>query len=74
MVSVPNWYQIGNKTCYIPKLSILCRKKISMLTGSKVSPLACKCPFYGPKHKAKGALQGTEFWRSWNAKINYTNI
>ena len=32
-----------------------------MLTGSKVSPLACKCPFYGPKHKAKGALQGTEF-------------
>ena len=27
----PNWYQIGNKTCYIPKLAILCRKKISML-------------------------------------------
>ena len=37
----PNWYQIENKTCYIPK---------SMLTGLKVSSLACKRVFWRPEH------------------------
>ena len=32
-----------------------------MLTGSKVSSLACKCIFYRPEHNAKGGPQGTEF-------------
>ena len=27
---------------------------MSMLTGLKVSPLACKYEFYRPKHNAKG--------------------
>ena len=45
-----NWYQIGNKTC-IPKV-IECykKKKISMLTSLRRSPLACKCVFYRPEY------------------------
>ena len=39
---------------------MFCRKKMSVVTGMKVSPLACKCVFYKPEHKAKGG--GT----SWN--------
>ena len=39
MGSVPNWYQIGNKTYYV---KILCRKRITMLIGLKVSSLSCK--------------------------------
>ena len=35
----------------------------------KFSSLACKTGFYRPKRKAKARLYGTEFWRSWNAKI-----
>ena len=31
-------------------------KRISMLTGFKVSSLASKCVFYRPKHKANGGL------------------
>ena len=45
----PNWYQIGSKTCYIPKVGkFVCRKRISTLTGLKVSSLACKPVFYKP--------------------------
>ena len=32
-----------------------------MLTGFKVSSLACKCVFYKPEHNAKGGPHGTEF-------------
>ena len=43
----PNCYQIGNKT--------LCtRKRISMLTGLKMSSLAVRCAFYRSEHNAKG--------------------
>ena len=32
-----------------------------MLTGLKVSSLACKCVFYGSEHKAKEGPHGIEF-------------
>ena len=35
---------------YTTSLQMLCRKGISMLTGLKVSSLACKCVFYRPKY------------------------
>ena len=35
---------------YTTSLQILCRKGISMLTGLKVSSLACKCVFYRPEY------------------------
>ena len=35
-------------------IQVLCRKRISMLTGLKASPLACKCVFYGLENNAKG--------------------
>ena len=38
---------------YIKSWQILCRKMISMLTGLKVSSLACKSVLYRPEH-AKG--------------------
>ena len=50
----PNWYQIGNKTCYIPKVrKFYVEKKMSMLSGLKVSFLACKCAFYRPEHNVR---------------------
>ena len=57
--------QIGVKLRTKPfiyqNLANLCRKWISMLTGLKVSSLACKCVFYRPKHIAKGEPYGIEF-------------
>ena len=64
-----NWYQIQKKT-YTKSFQILCRKKISMLTGLKVSPLACKCVFYRPDHNTNGGPHENELW-SWNAKMKY---
>ena len=32
-----------------------------MLTGLKVSSLACKCAFYRPEHNAKERPHGIEF-------------
>ena len=50
-----NWYQIGNKTCQIPKASkFYVEKKISMLAGFKVSHFACKRVFYRQEHNANG--------------------
>ena len=43
-----SWYEIGKKHAIYQKLTILHRKRISMLTGLKASPLACKCLFYKP--------------------------
>ena len=40
---------------------MLHRKWLSMLTGLKVSSLACKCVFNRPKHNAKGEPRGIEF-------------
>ena len=36
------------------------RKSVSMLTGLKVSTLACKCGFYKPEHNGKFNFQGLE--------------
>ena len=44
-----------------------------MLTGLKVSSLACKCVFYRREHNAKSGPHGTEIWKSWNAKMKYVN-
>ena len=51
----PNCYQIGNKTFYIPTVSKFdIEKRISILTGLKVSSLACKHIFYRLEPNAKG--------------------
>ena len=57
MISGPNWYQIGNKTCYIPKAG----KFYVEIASLKVLSLACKCVFYRLEHNAKGEPHGTEF-------------
>ena len=51
-----NWEQ---NILYIKSLQVLCRKRISMLTGLKVSFLACKCVFYRPEHNTKWEQHGT---------------
>ena len=49
----PNWYQIGNRTCHIQKISkFYVEKRISMLTGLKVSSFPCKYVFYRPERNA----------------------
>ena len=55
----PNWYQIGNKTCYIPQVSKFYEEQgyIYILTVLKVSSTASRCVFYRPKHDAKGAME-----------------
>ena len=60
MVSGPNWYQIGKKTCSIPVSKILLEKRIFKSTGLKVSSLACKVIFHRPEHNAKGGPHRTE--------------
>ena len=57
---------------YNKSLQIFCRKKMPMLTGSKVSSLACKCVNFTDQNiiqRGEGPY-GTEFWRSWNAEMN----
>ena len=45
-----------------------------MLTILKGSSLAYQCIFYRPENNTKsGDAQGTEFWKSWKAKMKYTN-
>ena len=63
----PNLYQIENKI-YSKSYQILCRKRISMLTGLKMLSLICKCVFYRPEHNAKRGHHGIEFRRFLNAK------
>ena len=67
---VSNWEQ--NMLC-TKSWQILCKKRICILAGLKVSYLGCKCVFYRPKHKAVGRPHGNEFWRSWNAEMKYAN-
>ena len=69
----PNWYQIGNKICYIPKIANFCRKAISMLTNLKVPSLACTSGFFRPEHNRKGEPRGIEVRKSWNTEMKYTN-
>ena len=62
-------YEIGTKLgsnweqnmLYTKSFQILCRKKMSILTGLKVSSLPCKCVFYRPEHNANGEPHEIEF-------------
>ena len=55
MGSVSNSYQIGNKTCYISKVSkFYVENRISMLTGLKVLSLPCKCVILQTRTYCKG--------------------
>ena len=47
---VSNW---GQNMSYKKSWQSFCREKMSMLTGLKVSSLACKCVFYRPEHNGK---------------------
>ena len=58
---VSNWEQ---NILYTKTYQILHRKMISMLTGLKVSSLACRCAFYRREHNAKMGPHRTEFRRS----------
>ena len=40
---------------------MLRRKNVFMITGWKVSSLACKCEFYRPEYNAKQGTDGNEF-------------
>ena len=64
MIWEPNWYQIGNKTCYVPKINSLYRKRISFFANLKVSSLACSCVFYRLEQNSKGGPHRIKFWRS----------
>ena len=65
MASGSNWYQIESKTCYILKVSKFYiekgSKKGSMLKGSKVSSVTCKCVFYRPELNAKSGSMELKF-------------
>ena len=52
--------KLGQNRLYNESQQIFCRKKMSMLTGLKVSSLAYNYVFYRPEHNAKG--KGT----TWN--------
>ena len=67
MGSGSNWYQIGNKACYILKAcKFYIEKGISMLTGLKVSFLTCKWVFYRSELNAKAGPHGIEFCKPCN--------
>ena len=59
------WGQIsillGTRHVVYQKLSSFVEKRISMLTGLKVSSSVCKCLFYRPEHNAKWGLLVIEF-------------
>ena len=44
-----------------------------MLTDLKASSLAFKCGYYRLQNNAKDRTHGTEFCKSLNAKMEYTN-
>ena len=51
---------------------LLCRKRISILTGFKMESSAWNI-FYIPEHNSKVGLHEIEFLRSWNAKSKFNN-
>ena len=64
-----NWEKV---MLYTKRKQILCRKRISTLTGLKVSSLAFTDVFYRSEHVKRG-LHVIQFSISWNAKMKYTN-
>ena len=46
---------------YATSLQVLHRKGISMLAGSKIYSLTCKCIFYRPELNVKWGSHGIEF-------------
>ena len=62
---------IGTKLISTWKKNVVCtRKRLSMLTGLKVSSLACKCVFYRPEHNAKGVPMEMNFEDLEMQKLN----
>ena len=59
--------KLGTIHVIYQKLAIFFRKRMSMLTGLKVSSSAYKCVFYRPEHNAKGGMRGTP-WK-WTLKF-----
>ena len=45
---------LNTEKSMLPKQQIFCRKRIPMLTGWKMSSVACQCVFYRPEYNAKG--------------------
>ena len=53
---------------------ILCLRNMCSLKGLNVWSLGCKCACYRSGHNGKGeGPHGTEFWRSWKAKMKHAN-
>ena len=66
---VSNWKQ---NMLYTKSKQTYCRKRVSIVTDLKVSPLTCKSVFYRPECNAKGGTHVAELWRSWNAQMKDT--
>ena len=56
--SMSKWEQ---SMFYGKSLQVLHRKKIFMITGSKVSHFTCKCVFYRAEDNVKTGPHGIEF-------------
>ena len=65
---VSNWER---NMLYNKSQQTLHAKRISLLTGLKVSSLACKGVLYRIEHNAKGKSHGIEFWKSWNTEMKH---
>ena len=67
----PNWYEIGNRTCYIQKVGKFVQKKNIYVDMLEVSSFACKYVFYRPEHNPKRVLQEKKkFERPKMQKLN----
>ena len=64
--------KLGTKHVIYQKIAIFFVKKVSILSGLKVSSLTWKCVYCRPKHAKEGS-QGTEFRKFWNKEMKYTN-
>ena len=62
-----NWEE---SMLYTKSLQVLHRKRISLLTGLKVSSLTCEYVFYKPEHNAKAGGHGIEFCKPWNMSMD----
>ena len=66
MVLGPNWCQIGNTICYIPKVcKFYIEKDIHVNTlESVIFDMSVGIVFYRAEHNVKGEPNAIEFWSS----------